>query len=271
MQDVGARFYTYISTMHYLMEACAEEEIAFVVLDRPNPNDYVDGPVREAEYRSFVGIHPVPILHGLTVGELAMMINGEGWLRGGRRCPLTVVRMQNWRHGDLYLLPVKPSPNLPNRQAVRLYPSLCLFEGTGVSVGRGTHFPFQALGYPDPRAGDFTFTPVPIAGLDSDPMYRNRICYGADLRDYPFQGGLTLHFLLDFYSLLGKNGKLFFTRARWFDLLAGTGMLRAQILSGYTESEIRASWQPGLARYREMRRKYLLYPDCETERRSDHE
>ncbi|MDR2138649.1 MAG: DUF1343 domain-containing protein [Tannerella sp.] len=264
MQDVGARFYTYISTMHYLMEACAEQGIAFVVLDRPNPNDYVDGPVRKPGYRSFVGIHPVPILHGLTVGELAMMINGEGWLRDGRCCPLTVIRMERWRHGDPYRLPVKPSPNLPNEQAIRLYPSLCLFEGTGVSVGRGTHFPFQALGYPDPEAGDFTYTPVSIAGLDSDPMYRERMCYGVDLRDYPFRGGLTLQFLLDFYSRLGKNGKRFFTRAHWFDLLAGTRELRMQILSGDTEKDIRATWQADLERYRVMRRKYLLYPDYET-------
>ncbi|MDR2765600.1 MAG: DUF1343 domain-containing protein [Tannerella sp.] len=266
MQDVGARFYTYISTMHYLMEACAEQGIAFVVLDRPNPNDYVDGPVRKPGYRSFVGIHPVPVLHGLTVGELAMMINGEGWLRDGRRCPLTVIRMENWRHGDPYPLPVKPSPNLPNEQAVRLYPSLCLFEGTGVSVGRGTCFPFQALGYPNPEAGDFTFTPAPIAGLDSDPLHKNKTCYGMDLRKDPFPGGLSLHFLLDFYSRLGKNGKQFFTRAQWFDLLAGSKELRMQIVSEYTEKEIRAAWQPDLERYRELRRKYLLYPDYETGR-----
>jgi uncharacterized protein YbbC (DUF1343 family) len=266
MQDVGARFYTYISTMHYLMEACAEQEIAFVVPDRPNPNDYVDGPVRKPGYKSFVGIHPVPVLHGLTVGELAMMINGEGWLQGGRRCRLTVIRMENWRHGDPYRLPVKPSPNLPNEQAIRLYPSLCLFEGTGVSVGRGTHFPFQALGYPNPEAGDFTFTPVPIAGLDSDPLHRDRVCYGVDLRNEPFRGGLTLQFLLGFYNRLGKNGKLFFTRAHWFDLLAGSKELRMQILAGYTETEIRATWHSDLERYREIRRKYLLYPDYETER-----
>ncbi|MDR1675334.1 MAG: DUF1343 domain-containing protein [Tannerella sp.] len=263
MQDVGARFYTYISTMHYLMEACAEQEIAFVVLDRPNPNDYVDGPVRQPGYRSFVGIHPIPLLHGLTVGELAMMINGEGWLQGGRRCRLTVVRMENWRHGDPYRLPVRPSPNLPNEQAIRLYPSLCLFEGTDISVGRGTYFPFQALGCPNPEAGDFTFTPVAIAGLDSNPVHKDRLCYGTDLRNEPFGGGLTLQFLLDFYRRLGKDSKPFFTHARWFDLLAGTKALRMQILSGYTEREIRAAWQPDLERYRETRRKYLLYPDYE--------
>ncbi|MDR3261394.1 MAG: DUF1343 domain-containing protein [Tannerella sp.] len=262
IQDVGARFYTYISTMHYLMEACAEQQKEFVVLDRPNPNDYVDGPVRKNGYKSFVGMHPIPLLHGLTIGELAQMINGEGWLQSGMKyCPLTVVKMLNWRHGDPYRLPVKPSPNLPNEQSIRLYPSLCLFEGTCISVGRGTYFPFQAIGYPDPKAGDFTFTPVAIVGLDTQPMYRNILCYGADLRNYPFKGGLTLRFILDFYNRLGKNGKLFFSRANWFDLLAGVNVLRTQILSGYTEEEIRATWQSDLEHYKEVRKKYLLYRD----------
>lgn len=264
MQDVGARFFTYISTMHYLMEACAESRIPFVVLDRPNPNDCVDGPLRKSGYKSFVGLHPIPLLHGLTVGELARMINGEGWLKTGKKsCQLTVVAMQDWRHGDLYRLPVKPSPNLPNEQAVRLYPSLCLFEGTGISVGRGTRFPFQAIGYPDADAGDFTFTPVSIAGFDSAPLYKGKACYGMDLRDYPFRGGLTLHFLLEFYDRLGRNGKRFFTRANWFDLLAGSGELRQQILAGHTEKEIRDGWQADLAHYKKIRRKYLLYPDYE--------
>jgi uncharacterized protein YbbC (DUF1343 family) len=264
IQDVGTRFYTYISTMHYLMEVCSEQEKEFVVLDRPNPNDYIDGPMRKAGYKSFVGIHPIPLLHGLTVGELAMMINGEGWLRTRtKHCPLTVVKMLHWRHGDPYRLPVKPSPNLPNDQSIRLYPSLCLFEGTSVSIGRGTHFPFQAIGYPDSKVGDFTFTPVPIAGLDNQPMYKNTPCYGVDLRDYPFKGGLTLRFLIDFYNRLGKNGDLFFDRADWFDLLAGSDELRTQILSGYTEKEIRAGWQADLRQYKEMRKKYVLYQDYE--------
>jgi uncharacterized protein YbbC (DUF1343 family) len=267
IQDVGARFYTYISTMHYLMEACAEQQKELVVLDRPNPNDYVDGPVRKNGYRSFVGVHPIPVLHGLTVGELALMINGEGWLKApSKRCPLTVVKMLRWRHGDPYRLPVKPSPNLPNEQAVRLYPSLCLFEGTCVSVGRGTYFPFQTLGYPDAKAGDFSFTPTAIAGLDSQPMYENSSCYGVDLRNYPFRGGLSLQFLLDFYARLGRDGKLFFSRAGWFDLLAGSKTLRIQILSGYSEKEIRDTWQPDLDQYKEIRKKYLLYKDYETGR-----
>ena len=262
MQDVGTRFYTYISTMHYLMEACAEHKKGFMVLDRPNPNDYIDGPVRKAGYESFVGMHPIPVLHGLTVGELAQMINGEGWLKPkGRKCSLTVIKMENWKHGDPYWLPVKPSPNLPNEQAIRLYPSLCFFEGTSVSVGRGTYFPFQVLGYPDTEAGDFTFTPTPLQGLDTNPMYKDLTCYGVDLREYPFKGGLSLQFILDFYNLLNKNAEVFFSRAKWFDLLAGTNMLRTQISAGLTEEEIRSTWEKDLDAYKEKRKKYLLYPD----------
>ena len=261
IQDVGTRFYTYISTMHYLMDACAEYGKAFVVLDRPNPNDYVDGPVRQPGFESFVGVDPVPVLHGLTVGELAQMINGEGWLTGHKQCDLTVVTMLNWKHGDLYTLPVRPSPNLPNQQAVRLYPSLCFFEGLYLSVGRGTDFPFQALGCPDPRTGSFTFTPVVMPGYDLNPMHKNTLCYGVDLREYPFEGGLSLRFVIDFYNLLGRDEKLYFTRTNWFDLLAGNSKLRMQIVQGLSEEEIRASWQSELDQYKEMRKKYLLYPE----------
>ncbi|MDR1746206.1 MAG: DUF1343 domain-containing protein [Tannerella sp.] len=262
IQDVGARFYTYISTMHYVMEACAENGKEMVVLDRPNPNDYVDGPVRKPGFRSFVGMHPIPVLYGLTIGELAQMINGEGWLQTkAKHCRLTVVRMLGWRHGDPYRLPVKPSPNLPDEQSIRLYPSLCFFEGTSVSVGRGTYFPFQALGYPDPQVGDFTFTPVPIKGLDNQPMYQDRLCYGVDLRNYPYKGGLTLRFLLDFYRRMGKNEATFFSRAHWFDLLAGSRMLRAQIVANLSEDAIRESWKQDLDAYRQIRKKYLLYED----------
>jgi uncharacterized protein YbbC (DUF1343 family) len=267
IQDVGTRFFTYISTMHCLMEACAELRKPFIILDRPNPNDYVDGPVRERRYRSFVGMHPIPVLHGLTIGELAQMINGEGWLTvknvGNSKgaCPLIVVKMERWRHGDPYQLPVKPSPNLPNRQSILLYPSLCFFEGTGVSVGRGTCFPFQALGYPDASDFTFTFTPVPIPGYDSDPIHKNTLCYGVDLRAYPFEGGLSLYFLLEFYDRLEKDGKTFFTRAKWFDLLAGSATLRTQIMEGVSADAIRASWKPGLDKYKKLRAKYLLYPD----------
>lgn len=262
IQDVGARFYTYISTMHYVMEACAENGKEFIVLDRPNPNDFVDGPIREEGLQSFVGMDPLPLLHGLTVGELAWMINKEGWLKTTPdTCRLHIVKMENWRHGDPYWLPVKPSPNLPNDQAIRLYPSLCFFEATNVSVGRGTYFPFQVIGYPDKKYGDFSFTPVSLPGFDTNPLQKNKECYGVDLREYPFEGGLTLRFFLDFYTKAGKDQAFFFARPQWFDLLAGTKKLRFQIVRGLTEEEIRATWQPALDEYKKMRKKYLLYPD----------
>lgn len=262
IQDVGARFYTYISTLHYVMEACAENGKEFIVLDRPNPNDFVDGPVREEGFQSFVGMDPLPLLHGLTVGELAWMINKEGWLKTTPdTCRLHIVKMENWRHGDPYWLPVKPSPNLPNDQAIRLYPSLCFFEATNVSVGRGTYFPFQVIGYPDKKYGDFSFTPISLPGFDTNPLQKNKECYGVDLREYPFEGGLTLRFFLDFYTKAGKDQAFFFARPQWFDLLAGTKKLRFQIVRGLTEEEIRASWQPALNEYKKMRKKYLLYPD----------
>ena len=262
IQDVGARFYTYISTLHYVMEACAENDVELVVLDRPNPNDYVDGPVREERFRSFVGMDPLPVLHGLTVGELARMINGEGWLKSAPdTCRLQVVTVENWRHGDPYWLPVKPSPNLPNDVAVRLYPSLCFFEGTVISVGCGTYHPFQMIGAPDTCYGDFTFTPTSLPGFDLKPMYEDQVCYGVNLQEYPFKGGLTLEFLLDLYEKAGKEQAFFFSRPQWFDLLAGTKELRYQIIRGFTEKEIRASWQPALEKYKQIRKKYLLYPD----------
>lgn len=262
IQDVGARFYTYISTMHYVMEACAENGKEFIVLDRPNPNDFVDGPVREPEMASFVGVDPLPVLHGLTIGELAWMINKEGWLKSRPdTCRLKIVKMENWRHGDPYWLPVKPSPNLPNDQAIRLYPSLCFFEGTNISIGRGTYFPFQVIGFPDKKYGDFAFTPTSLPGFDTKPLQKDKECYGIDLREYPFEGGLTLRFLLDFYTRAGKDQAFFFARPQWFDLLAGTKKLRFQIIRGLSEEEIRASWQPALDTYKQMRKKYLLYPD----------
>ncbi len=262
IQDVGARFYTYISTLHYVMEACAEEGKELIVLDRPNPNDFVDGPVREKELVSFVGMDPLPILHGLTIGELARMINGEGWLRNVTdTCRLTVVTMEHWRHGDPYWLPVKPSPNLPNDQSIRLYPSLCFFEATPVSVGRGTYYPFQMLGYPDPKFGNFSFTPTSLPGFDKNPLQKDKRCYGIDLREYPFEGGLTLRFFLEFYERAGKDAAFFFSRPKWFDLLAGTKRLRQQIIQGLSEEQIRESWRPELEKYKLTRQKYLLYPD----------
>ncbi len=259
IQDVGARFYTYISTMHYVMEACAGSGIRFIVLDRPNPCDFVDGPLLEEKYKSFVGMHPIPLLHGCTVGELALMINGEGWLATGKEsCRLTVIRMLNWKHGQPYLLPVKPSPNLPNDRSVQLYPSLCLFEATGISVGRGTTFPFQVIGAPAKKYGSFTFTPVSLPGFDKNPLHKDQLCYGVDLRESDFRSGFTLRFFLEFYRLSGE-GEKFFTRGSWFDLLAGTGTLRRDIVAGKDEPTIRQRWQAGLDAYKEMRRKYLLY------------
>ncbi|WP_234367759.1 exo-beta-N-acetylmuramidase NamZ family protein [Parabacteroides pacaensis] len=260
IQDVGARFFTYISTMHYVMEACTENQKPFIVLDRPNPNDFIDGPVLEKEQRSFVGMHPIPVLHGLTVGELAKMINGEGWMAcAPDTCHLTVVPLENWKHGDPYWLPVKPSPNLPNDQAIRLYPSLCFFEATNMSIGRGTYFPFQVIGYPDKKFGDFTFTPVSLEGFDKNPIQKDKVCYGEDLSGYPFEGGLTLRFFLSFYEKAGEDKAFFFSRPQWFDLLAGTKKLRWQIVKGMKEEEIRATWKEDLDKYKEMREKYLLY------------
>lgn len=262
IQDVGTRFYTYISTMHYAMEACAENYKEFIVLDRPNPNDFVDGPVRQKGFESFVGVDPIPVLHGMTIGELARMINGEGWLgTTPDSCRLQVVTMENWKHGDPYWLPVKPSPNLPNDQAIRLYPSLCFFEGTMISVGRGTYFPFQTLGAPDKKYGDYSFTPTSLPGFDTKPMYQDKECFGVDLREYPFKGGLSLSFLLDMYQKADKDRAFFFSRPQWFDLLAGTKDLRFQIIRGMSEAEIRASWQTDLNAYKKIRTKYLLYPD----------
>lgn len=262
IQDVGARFYTYISTMHYVMEACAENDKELIVLDRPNPNDYIDGPIRQPGFRSFVGVDPIPLLHGLTVGELASMINGEGWLKTGENsCKLEVVTMLNWKHSDPYWLPVKPSPNLPNDQAVRLYPSLCFFEATSFSVGRGTYHPFQVIGYPDKKFGDFSFTPTSLPGFDTHPIQKDKVCYGINLQEYPFEGGLTLKFVLYFYDKCGKNASFFFSRAKWFDLLAGTDQLRKQIIAGMNEEEIRETWKEDLDNYKEMRKKYLLYEE----------
>ena len=262
IQDVGARFFTYISTLHYVMEACAENSKELIVLDRPNPNDFVDGPVRREKFKSFVSMDPIPILYGLTPGELALMINGEGWILGTPdTCRLQVVEIMNWKHGDPYWLPVKPSPNLPNDQAVRLYPSLCLFEATPFSVGRGTYFPFQVIGYPDEKFGEYKFTPSSMPGFDTNPVQKDKICYGTNLREYPFEGGLTLRFIIDFYKRCGADAKFFFSRANWFDTLAGTDELRKQIIEGMSEEEIRATWKDELDEYKTIRKKYLLYED----------
>ncbi|MGY6743473.1 MAG: exo-beta-N-acetylmuramidase NamZ family protein [Cecembia sp.] len=257
LQDVGVRFYTYISTMHYVMESCAENNMPLLILDRPNPNgNYVDGPVLKKGFESFVGMHPIPVVHGLTVGELARMINGEGWLKGGIQAPIQVIAVQNWDHSMPYSLPVKPSPNLPNDISIRLYPSLCYFEGTDVSLGRGTYFPFQVYGYPDPKFGDFTFTPVSIVGMSKNPPQQDKLCYGEDLRNESLDHQFTLKYLLRAYGLSGKKEKFF---NNFFDKLAGTDQLRKDILAGKSEEEIRAGWQQDLVVYKAMREKYRMY------------
>lgn len=260
IQDVGARFYTYIGTLHYVMEACAENNKSLLVLDRPNPNSYVDGPILQPEFKSFVGMHPVPITHGLTVGEFATMINGEGWLEGGKKCSLDIIQLKNWTHADEYSLPVKPSPNLPNDQAIRLYPSLCLFEGTAISLGRGTTFPFLVLGNPEfknIKGMDFQFTPIDIKGMANDPPLENQLCYGIDLRQAPVDRKVNLKYLLDFYKIYPFHDKFFI---KSFDRLAGGTVLRQQIMDGLSEDQIRDSWKEGLAAYHQIRKKYLLYP-----------
>lgn len=260
IQDVGARFYTYISTMHYVMEACAENNKPLIVLDRPNPHDYIDGPVLKSAYKSFVGMHPIPVLHGLTIGELAGMINGEGWLSGSKKCDLTVIKAEAWKHRDKYSLPIKPSPNLPNDQSISLYASLCFFEATNVSVGRGTYYPFQVIGYPDSRFGSFTFTPVALEGFDKNPLQKDKICYGIDLRNEKFDQGLTLKYLIQFYKKSGQGTK-FFKSPKFMNMLAGSDQLQRQIVSGMSESAIRKTWAGDLMLYKNKRKKYLLYED----------
>lgn len=262
IQDVGARFYTYISTMHYVMEACAENKKSFIVTDRPNPCDFIDGPVREASKKSFVGMHPIPVLHGCTVGELAQMINGEGWLKDGLRCELTVIPVEGWKHGQPYSLPIKPSPNLPNDQSIALYASLCPFEGTSVSVGRGTHTPFQIIGSPDIQTYPYTFTPQALEGFDKNPLHKGKACSGLDLRYIQTPKGFSLKYVIEFYQAYRKAGKAdrFFTRASWFDLLLGTSSVREAIIAGKDETSIRSIWQRSLDNYKIIRQRYLLYP-----------
>ncbi len=259
IQDVGTRFYTYISTMHYVMDACAPRGIKVMILDRPNPNGfYVDGPIMEEEFMSFVGMHKIPIVHGMTVGELAMMVNGEGWLTDGKQCNLEVITVANYDHDSRYSLPVRPSPNLPNDKAINLYPSICLFEGTKFSLGRGTDFPFQVLGYPDEKYGDFQFTPVSIPGVSTYPPQENKLCYGVDLRNEKELSSISLTYLIDFYKMWDKDEPFF---KKYFDQLAGSATLREQIKSGMSEEEIKKTWQAGLTEFKEKRKKYLLYKD----------
>ena len=262
LQDVGTRFYTYISSMHYLMEACAEEGKTFVVCDRPNPNDFIDGPILEPDCRSFIGVDPLPVAHGLTVGELALMIDGERWLRGGNTCHVKVIPMAGWSHGDPYELPVRPSPNLPNSRSIELYPSLCFFEATIMSVGRGTSKPFQAIGYPDKRFGSIVYTPQIKIGEDSNPRHKGKLCYGTDYTSVSLpKRQIALGPLLDYYRKADSLGLQLINQRQLFDLLAGTKKLRQQLSSGLSEEEIRASWQAGLKAFQAKRARYLLYTD----------
>lgn len=268
IQDVGARFYTYISTLHYVMEAAAENGKRVVVLDRPNPNGfYVDGPVLKSEYKSFVGMHPVPIVHGMTIGEYALMINGEGWLANGVRCSLDVVSMNHYTHDSLYSLPVAPSPNLRTMNAIYLYPSICCFEGTSVSVGRGTKRPFELIGTPHYKCFmdgyNVAFIPKPIKGVSENPLHNGKNCIGWSLDGIGYKilatKKLNFSYLIKMYKCSSDDN--FFNS--FFEKLMGTDELRKQIEAGLSEDEIRNSWQPALAKFKEIRKKYLLYEDFE--------
>lgn len=275
MQDVGVRFYTYLSTLHYVMEACAEVHIPLIVLDRPNPNDYyVDGPILEPRFRSFIGVDPVPIVHGLTLGEYARMANGEGWLKNKEKCDLRVISMLHYRHGMYYRLPGPPSPNLRDQQAVLLYPTLCLFGGTVISDGRGTRFPFEMIGNPELKGKySFSYTPVSIPGMSEHPPMLGKECYGLDLRHFDTRvlrrsGRLHLSWLLECYKAYPDKAAFFVRESTadsarigyHFDELVGTDQLRRQIIAGKSLEEIHASWEPGLSQFKAARRKYLLYP-----------
>jgi uncharacterized protein YbbC (DUF1343 family) len=261
IQDVGARFYTYISTLHYVVEACAENNIKCIILDRPNPNGfYFDGNVMDTTYRSFVGMDPVPIVHGMTPGEYARMLNGEGWLKGGIKCDLTVIKCKGYTHKTLYELPVKPSPNLPNQNSVYLYPSICFFEGTNVSLGRGTAFPFQVFGNPGLPDKGFSFTPESVPGAKNPPLLGVK-CYGTDLREAirehlvpkPY---INLDWIISAFNDFPQKDKFFIA---YFDVLAGGPVLREQIQKGMTSKQIRETWKEGLLKFGKIREKYLLY------------
>lgn len=263
IQDVGARFYTYISTLFYLMEAAATHGKQVMILDRPNPNGHlIDGPVLNPAFSSFVGIAPIPVAHGLTVGEFGRMVNGEGWLPGGKQADITVIPMKDYTHDRAYELPIAPSPNLPNNRSIYLYPSLCFFEGTAVSVGRGTRKQFQLYGHPQFSAGDIRFTPTPGPG-SAAPKLKGQLSRGFDLTLMPASVArrpfLQLDYLVNAYRDLNDQGIDFFTNAKFFDLLAGTDELRLRIIAGDSAEEIRTGWAADLADYRVLRSKYLLY------------
>lgn len=259
IQDVGVRFYTYISSMHYMMEAAAEQGVEFIVLDRPNPNiAFVDGPLLEPEFKSFVGMHPIPVLHGMTVGELAKMIKGEGWINQAHDLKLNVIPIAGYTRTTPYSLPVKPSPNLPNDQSIALYPSLCFFEATPISIGRGTDFAFQVIGYSPVALGEFGFTPRSIKGAALNPKFKNQMVKGIDLRESD-TAGLNLNYLINAYQQLTQAKQVFFERADFMDKLAGTDKLRLAIEAGQSAEEIKQSWQAALEQFKQQRAPYLLY------------
>ena len=264
IQDVGVRFYTYLSTLHYIMEAGAEQQLPVIVLDRPNPNGhYIDGSVLQKKYRSFVGLHPVPVVYGMTIGEYAKMINGEKWLKGRRKVQLSVIPLAHYTHRSFYSLPVKPSPNLPNDRAVALYPSLAFFEGTVISAGRGTKKPFQLYGAPKYKVKKFSFVPQSRPGAKY-PKFKGKRCYGVDLSKTDFKKDraeqkLNLNYLQDAYEN-SPNKKSFFLKNRFMDSLAGSDQLRKQIRSGDSEKTIRKSWEKDLEKFKQIRKRYLLYP-----------
>lgn len=270
IQDVGARFYTYTITLHKIMEACAENDKELLILDRPNPNGYlIDGPILDLKYKSGIGIHPVPIAHGMTVGEYAQMINGEGWLANGVKCKLKIIPVANYKHDMRYTLPVPPSPNLNTQQSILLYPSVCLFEGTVINLGRGTKFPFTVLG--NPLLKDtyfFSFTPKSIKGMAETPLFQDIECYGLDLRDYNVEElikskKINIQWMIKFYKAYPDKRKFFdYTQSKEMgdiNKLAGTPLFKQQIIEGKSEKEIRKSWEPGLSQYKKMRKQYLLY------------
>ena len=258
LQDVGARFYTYISTLHYVMEACAEANIPLIILDRPNPNGhYIDGAILETENKSFVGMHPIPVVYGMTIGEYAQMINGEKWLANGIQCNLTVIPIKNYTHKTPYSLPIKPSPNLPNDQAINLYPSLCFFEGTNVSAGRGTNTQFQVFGSPFLKNETFKFTFIPESNEGAKyPKHQDKLCFGKNLTTIEPLNSLKLNWLIEAYQSTSNKNDFF---NKFFIKLAGTQKLQQQIVSGFSEKEIKETWKEGLDSFRKTRVKYLLY------------
>lgn len=271
LQDVGVRFYTNINALARLMEVCAENGKPMLILDRPNPNAYlIDGPILDMKYKSGIGMFPLPMSHGLTVGEFAKMANGEGWLKDKRTCELQIIPVANYDHAMPYTLPVKPSPNLNTQQAIMLYPSTCMFEGVYVNHGRGTYFPFTVLGSPELKGKfEFYYTPTGIKGMAETPLFMNQVCYGLDLRNYDIgqlrkSGQINLQWIMELYKAHPHKEKFFDSKLSnqmgTIEKLIGSGLFRQQIIDGKSEQEIRASWEPGLSEYKQMRKKYLIYP-----------